>query len=99
MKTLFDRLLKPSIYKKWLKKYVYVYIRAVSVNALIYAINLAAINALKYCNAISATLFTSGVVEVVALLSWCVHTGRVEKILDASDAAVLTRVEKSVFTP
>jgi len=31
---------------------------AVSVNALIYAINLAAINALKYFN---ATLFTSGV--------------------------------------
>jgi len=42
--------------------------RAVSVNALIYAINLAAINALKYFNAINATLLTSGVVEVVALL-------------------------------
>jgi len=48
--------------------YIYIYIRAVSVNALIYAINLAAINALKYFNAINATLFTSGVVEVVALL-------------------------------
>jgi len=48
--------------------YVYVYIRAVSVNALIYAINLAAINAQKYFYAINATLFTSGVVEVVALL-------------------------------
>jgi len=35
--------------------------RAVSVNALIYAINLAAINALTYFNAINATLFTSGV--------------------------------------
>jgi len=34
---------------------------AASVNALIYAINLAAINALKYFNAIDATLFTSGV--------------------------------------
>jgi len=40
---------------------IYIYIRAVSVNALIYAINLAAINALKYFNAINATLFTSGV--------------------------------------
>jgi len=30
---------------------------------------------------------------------WCVHTGRGEKILDASDAAGSTRVEKSVFTP
>ena len=36
-------------------------IRAVKVNALIDAINLAAINALKYFNAINATLFTSGV--------------------------------------
>jgi len=35
--------------------------RAVSVNALIYAINLSAINALKYFSAINATLFTSGV--------------------------------------
>ena len=35
--------------------------RAVKVNALIDAINLAAINALKYFNAINATLFTSGV--------------------------------------
>jgi len=43
----------------------YIYIRAVSVNALIYAINLAANNALKYFN---ATLFTSGVFEVVSLL-------------------------------
>jgi len=40
---------------------IYIYIRAVSVNALIYAINLAAINALKYFYAINATLFTSGV--------------------------------------
>ena len=32
-----------------------------SVSALIYAINVAAINALKYFNAINATLFTSGV--------------------------------------
>ena len=36
-------------------------IRAVKVRALIYAINVAAINALKYFNAINATLFTSGV--------------------------------------
>ena len=35
--------------------------RAVKVSALIYAINVAAINALKYFNAINATLFTSGV--------------------------------------
>ena len=35
--------------------------RAVKVSALIDAINLAAINALKYFNAINATLFTSGV--------------------------------------
>jgi len=48
--------------------YIYIYIRAVSVNALIYAINLAAINALNYFNAINATLFTSGVVDLVALL-------------------------------
>ena len=33
-----------------------VIIRAVSVNALIYAINAAAINAIKYFNAINATL-------------------------------------------
>jgi len=46
----------------------HIYIRAVSVNTLIYAINLAAINALKYFYAINTTLFTSGVVEVVALL-------------------------------
>ena len=32
------------------------FIRAVSVNALIYAINAAAINAIKYFNAINATL-------------------------------------------
>ena len=41
--------------------YIYIYIRAVKVSALIDAINLAAINALKYFNAINATLFTSGV--------------------------------------
>ena len=35
--------------------------RAVKVSALIDAINLAAINALKYFYAINATLFTSGV--------------------------------------
>jgi len=46
----------------------YIYIRAVSVTALIYEINLAAINALKYFNSINATVFTSGVVEVVSLL-------------------------------
>jgi len=38
-----------------------IYIRAISINALIYAINLAAINSLKYFNEINATLFTSGV--------------------------------------
>ena len=38
-----------------------VFFRAVKVSALIYAINVAAINALKYFNAINATLFTSGV--------------------------------------
>ena len=37
------------------------FIRAVKVSALIDAINLAAINALKYFNAVNATLFTSGV--------------------------------------
>ena len=35
--------------------------RAVKVSALIYAINVAAINAIKYFNAVNATLFTSGV--------------------------------------
>ena len=39
----------------------YIYIRAFKVSALIDAINVAAINALKYFNAINATLFTSGV--------------------------------------
>ena len=34
---------------------IYIIIRAVSVNALIYAINAAAINAIKYFNAINAT--------------------------------------------
>ena len=37
-----------------------IYIRAVKVSALIDAINVAVINALKYFNAINATLFTSG---------------------------------------
>ena len=37
--------------------YIYIYIRAVSVNALIYAINAAAINAIKYFNAVNATFF------------------------------------------
>ena len=36
-------------------------IRAVKVSVLIDAINVAAINAFKYFNAINATLFTSGV--------------------------------------
>ena len=35
--------------------------RAVKVSALIYVINVAAINAIKYFNAVNATLFTSGV--------------------------------------
>ena len=38
-----------------------IYIRAVKISVLIYAINVAAINAIKYFNAINATLFTSGV--------------------------------------
>ena len=38
-----------------------IFIRAVKVSALIYAINVAAINAIKYFNAVNATLFTSGV--------------------------------------
>ena len=43
-------------------KYIYIYIyRAVKISALIYAINVAAINAIKYFNAVNATLFTSGV--------------------------------------
>ena len=44
-----------STHNKWIKT------RAVKVSALIDAINVAAINALKYFNAINATLFTSGV--------------------------------------
>ena len=36
-------------------------IRAVKVSALIYEINVAAINVIKYFNAVNATLFTSGV--------------------------------------
>ena len=39
----------------------HVFFRAVKVSALIYAINGAAINAIKYFNAVNATLFTSGV--------------------------------------
>ena len=35
--------------------------RAVKVNALIYEIIVAEINAIKYFNAVNATLFTSGV--------------------------------------
>ena len=38
-----------------------VLIRAVKISTLIYAINVAAINAIKYFNAVNATLFTSGV--------------------------------------
>ena len=41
--------------------YVCVNNRAVKISALIDAINVAAINALKYFNTINATLFTSGV--------------------------------------
>ena len=36
-------------------------IRAVNVNALIYEIIVAEINAINYLNAVNATLFTSGV--------------------------------------
>ena len=39
------------------RTHIYIHIRAVSVNALIYAINAAAINAIKYFNAINATFF------------------------------------------
>ena len=39
----------------------YLKTRAVKVSALIYAINVVAINAIKYFNAVNATLFTSGV--------------------------------------
>ena len=39
----------------------YVFIRAVKINALIYEIIVAEINAIKYFNAVNATLFTSGV--------------------------------------
>ena len=38
-----------------------IYIRAVKVSALIYEIIVAEINAIKYFNAVNATLFTSGV--------------------------------------
>ena len=38
-----------------------VFIRAVNVNALIYEIIVAEINAIKYFNAVNTTLFTSGV--------------------------------------
>ena len=40
---------------------LYINIRAVKVNALIYEIIVAEINAIKYFNAVNATLFTSGV--------------------------------------
>ena len=40
---------------------VAVFSRAVKISALIYEINVAAINAIKYFNAVNATLFTSGV--------------------------------------
>ena len=39
----------------------FLFIRAVKVNALIYEIIVAEINAIKYFNAVNATLFTSGV--------------------------------------
>ena len=41
--------------------YIYIYIRAVKISALIYEIIVAEINAIKYFNAVNATLFTSGV--------------------------------------
>ena len=41
-----------------------VLIRAVSVNALIYAINAAAINAIKYFNAINATFFLNAFIWI-----------------------------------
>ena len=52
------------MYTSTVLRYFYywsIFTRAVKVSALIDAINLAAINALKYFNAINATLFTSGV--------------------------------------
>ena len=53
-----------EFYKKALHKaraaYYSKIIRAVKISALIYAINVAAINAIKYFNAVNATLFTSG---------------------------------------
>ena len=46
----------------FLKCFLYhVNIRAVKVSALIYEINVAEMNAIKYFNAVNATLFTSGV--------------------------------------
>ena len=54
--------MKHSHFVKWcVCIYIYIYIRAVKVSALINAINVAAINAIKYFNAVNATLFTSGV--------------------------------------
>ena len=54
-----------SVYSKYtfslIVCFTFIFSRAVKVSALIYAINVAAINALKYFNAINATLFTSGV--------------------------------------
>ena len=58
MKLFFHRL---KLMHVLLRSVRVIYFRAVKVNALFYEIIVAEINAIKYLNAVNATLFTSGV--------------------------------------
>ena len=59
-----------------------VIIRAVKVSALIYEINVAAFNALKYFNAVNATLFTSGVFPDTKPPCACSQSARRDRVED-----------------
>ena len=63
-------------------KLYYKITRAVKVSALIYAINVAAINAIKYFNAVNATLFTSGVFPDTKPPSACSQSARRDRVED-----------------
>ena len=62
--------------------YIYIYIRDVKVSALIYEINVTRINAIKYFNAVNATLFTSGVFPDTKPPRACSQSARRDRVED-----------------
>ena len=62
--------------------YIFIYIRAVKISALIYEIIVAEINALKYFNAVNATLFTS---------SACSQSARRDRVEDGESWGIVGR--------